>query len=89
VVQPARVIQAASLQQISQGRSTCHGGHASLRFVANLDQPAILNLGRETQYIAANGILNLGGRIRLLQFASMPPVLKIPEQLRRIHGPIV
>jgi len=82
---PARLMQSLAYDQTRKSRATSDGGHTSFGLESRPCDSIVADLQRQTQHITAGRIFNLRKRIRLRQIARVPGILKVIEQLGRVH----
>lgn len=70
-----------SLNKFGQQRGARDGGHATLREKSYLLDAAVTDAQREFQYVAASGVLDLCGGVRLSHFAGVARMLEVIEDL--------
>lgn len=81
----ASLRQRLALHHFRKQRGTRHGGHASLRAETDFGDAAIGDPQRELQHISAGRIFNLDGCGWIRDFPGIARILKMLENLRRVH----
>ena len=62
-----------------------HSRDAPFGFESNLSDPAIPELQTQADYVSTDGILQLDHCVRIGKVTCVARILKIIEQLRRVH----
>jgi len=78
-----------SLHQLRDRRTASHSRNAPFGQKTDFCDMAVRNLQAQFQNIAAGWIFELYGCVRIGNLARVPGILKMIEQLRRIHPRIV
>jgi hypothetical protein len=81
--------ESPTLDQFSQSRCACHGGHTTLGLESDFRNPPSLDLQSQTKHIPARGVLNLRRRVSSRNFAGVARILEVIEQSRGVHTEIV
>jgi len=80
-----RLVYRSPTHKLRHSGSAGHRGHATLCAKANLRNPSLRNLHCKFQNIAAGWILDSRGRVCIRHRSCVARVLKMVENLRRIH----
>lgn len=87
--QLTRLIGGRAAHQLRERRRACHRRHAAFGAKADFVNPPARYFKSEFENIATSGILNLNRSIRRIQNARIARMLKVIENLRRVHAPTV
>lgn len=74
-----------SNERLGQEGATADGGNASSYLIFRLDDRVVLQAQHELHYVTACGILSLHAHVGRIHGACVAGVLKVIEQLSRVH----
>ena len=80
------LVRRLASRQLGHHRGAGHGRHASFGAKSDLGDATGLHLDREFQDVAADRIFHPHLRVRAAQLPGISGVLKMVEELRRVHG---
>ena len=82
---PVRFRNGLSHKGLGQEGAAPDGGHASSYLILRLDDCAVLHAQHKLHYVTACGILGLDAHVGRIHRACVARVLKVVEQLSRVH----
>jgi len=83
--QLASFVERLSLHHFAQQRRTGHAGDATLRQKSNFIDTSSVYFHCQFKNIAAHGIVDLDGYVRIDHFSRVARMLEVVEDLRGIH----